>query len=331
MTRYKKPKPANFDESLKDIEEAEKLGITNMDEFYNPKVISIGVGDFLSKELPQREYIIEPCLPRQGLIMIYAKRGIGKTYFALLLACKIASGESLFNERWQIKKKWKVLYLDGEMPANAMQERLKTLIGSPNELNDNLEIVTPDEQIHGLMPNIADNEGQESLERLIKDFDVVIVDNLSTLARYGKENEANSWNPVAQWALKLRSQGKSIIFIHHAGKDNNQRGTSKKEDILDTVINLKQPSDYNSEEGARFEVHFEKSRGFAGDEAKPFEAKLNLEDNKANWQISEIEDLEIKRVVELSIEKLSQRDIANETGLSLSKVNRILKKHKEVK
>jgi hypothetical protein len=40
--------------------------------------------------------------------------------------------------------------------------------------------------------------------------------------------------------------------------------------------------------------------------------------------------LEEKRVVELaSGGGLSQRDIAHETGLSLSKVNRVLKKFKE--
>ena len=331
MTKFQRKRATNFDESLKEIAEVEKLGIKNMDDFYNPKIISIGINDFLSKKLPQREYIIEPCLPKQGLIMLYAKRGIGKTYFALLLASRIAAGESLFNNRWKVNKKWRVLYLDGEMPANAMQERLKTLIDKPCELNNNLSIITRDLQINGIMPNLADKEGQESLNIIIKDFDVVIIDNLSTLARGVKENEASSWNSIGEWALKLRSQGKSIIFIHHAGKDNNQRGTSKKEDILDTVINLKQPVDYDSKQGSRFEVHFEKSRGFAGDEAKPFEIKLELNNDKAEWHISEIEDLELKRVLELSNEGLSQRDIANETNISLSKVNRILKKHKESK
>ena len=331
MTKSKRKKPTTFDQSLKDMEEAERMGLDSVDELYNPKVIAVNVQDFLLEELPQREYIITPCLPKQGLIMIYAKRGIGKTYFALLLACKMASGGSLFNERWRIDKKWKVLYIDGEMPANAMQERLKTLFPDFASINNNLSIITPDKQINGVMPNLATDEGQKALEPHVSGVDVIIVDNLSTLARCGKENEANSWNPIAQWALGLRSQGKSIIFIHHAGKDNNQRGTSKKEDILDTVINLKNPSDYNQEEGARFEIHFDKSRGFAGDAAKPFEIKLNLENDKASWEISEIEDLELKRVVELSQEGLSQRDIANETNLSLSKVNRILKKHKEGK
>ncbi len=328
MTRKK---PTTFDGIISEVEEVERLGLTSTEELYKPKAIALKLGEFLSKKLSEREFIIQPCLPRQGLVMIYAKRGVGKTYFALFLACKIASGASLFTDRWKIGKKWKVLYIDGEMPANAMQERFKTLLIDPSD-NDNLSIITRDEQKDGIMPNLATEEGQQAIEPHVKEADVVIVDNLSTLVSYGKENEAASWDPVANWALRQRSCGKSIIFIHHAGKDNNQRGTSKKEDILDTVINLKHPSNYNSEEGARFEIHFEKSRGFAGEDAKPFEVKLHLNNNQASWEVFELEDLEEKRVVELASEGgLSQRDIANETGLSLSRVNRILKRWKEGK
>jgi hypothetical protein len=48
---------------------------------------------------------------------------------------------------------------------------------------------------------------------------------------------------------------------------------SRREDVLDTVVNLRRPEDY--EQGARFEVHFDKSRGFMGKDAEPFEATLS--------------------------------------------------------
>lgn len=34
-----------------------------------------------------------------------------------------------------------------------------------------------------------------------------------------------------------------------------QRGTSKREDVLDTVISLQQSDDYDAKEGASFEIH----------------------------------------------------------------------------
>ena len=69
------------------------------------------------------------------------------------------------------------------------------------------------------------------------------------------------------WLLKLRRLGKTVLLIHHSGRGENARGTSKREDVLDTVIQLKQPEDYDIEQGARFEVHLTKARGIHGDDA----------------------------------------------------------------
>ncbi|MBW2470952.1 MAG: hypothetical protein JRE18_02625 [Deltaproteobacteria bacterium] len=101
----------------------------------------------------------------------------------------------------------------------------------------------------------------------------MIIDNLSTLVRTGQENDAEGWLSIQAWALAQRAAGRSVLFIHHSGKGGSQRGTSRREDVLDTVINLRQPGDYTPDQGAVFEVHFEKARGIYGDDTKPFEAK----------------------------------------------------------
>lgn len=292
------------------------------------------LNDFLSKKLPQKEFIVEPIFPRQGLMMIYARRGIGKTYFALYIACAIAGGFNILGDRWKVDKARKVLYIDGEMPAGVMQERLK--IFSDSETipdHKNLIITTPDIQDYGIMPNLAKEEDQQKIESIISEqsVEVVVIDNLSTLCRVGKENEADSWIPMQEWILKLRSCGISVILIHHAGKNDDQRGTSKKEDILDTVIRLKRPKDYEAKQGARFAVSFEKSRGFMGDSANDFEVTMEIIENKILWKSIEIEDLEEKMVAELHAAKMSQREIAKELGISLSKVHRLKKRRDDSK
>jgi putative DNA primase/helicase len=51
-----------------------------------------------------------------------------------------------------------------------------------------------------------------------------------------------------------------------------------REDALDTVIALRRPEDYSPEQGARFEIHFEKLRNrVEGADAVPFEASLDSE------------------------------------------------------
>ena len=94
------------------------------------------------------------------------------------------------------------------------------------------------------MPDLSTKGERAALEKFILDSDLII-DNISTLFRSGIENEAESWQPVQDWALELRRRGKSVLFIHHAGKGGQQRSTSKREDILDAVITLKQPEGYS--------------------------------------------------------------------------------------
>jgi uncharacterized protein YerC len=72
---------------------------------------------------------------------------------------------------------------------------------------------------------------------------------------------------------------------------------------------------------------FEKTRGFSGDAAKPFEAKLEVCDGIAHWTMRELEDANRARVEALLHEnpKMSLRDIQEETGISKSTVQRIKK------
>ena len=197
--------------------------------------------------------------------------GIGKTHVALWMAYIIACGDTMFGKKWQCEKPRRVLFVDGEMPASTLQMRLSNIVASSDkELEDvdNLKIITPDYQELGI-PDLSTLSGQEWLEPHLEGINLLILDNLSSLCRSGRENESESWNPLQGWLLKLRKAGISVLFVHHAGKGGNQRGTSKKEDILGTVIVLRKPNDYDQREGARFEVHYEKARAFMGRKQGP--------------------------------------------------------------
>ena len=42
-------------------------------------------------------------------------------------------------------------------------------------------------------------------------------------------------------ATDARPGSKTVLFVHHSGKGGQQRGTSRREDVLDTVIALRYP------------------------------------------------------------------------------------------
>src|SRR5262249_2885572 len=131
---------------------------------------------------------------------------------------------------------------------------------------------------------------QAEVECWLDGVELLILDNLSSLTVGVRENDGDAWAQIQDWLLRLRRRGISVLIIHHAGKHGGQRGTSRREDVLDTSFSLRQPSDYTIEQGARFEVHIEKGRGLAGDHARPFEAQLDLAGGKAAWIVRDAEE-----------------------------------------
>jgi len=132
---------------------------------------------------------------------------------------------------------------------------------------------------------------------------------------------------VQEWFLRLRQQHRSVLLNHHAGKSGAQRGTSRREDLLDTVIALQHPSDYVASEGLRCEVRYEKTRSFHGDEAKPFEVRMLLEgEGAASWTTKDAEDSLLERAIALFREGGTVRGTAEELGITRSKAERLKKK-----
>ena len=259
--------------------------------------------------------------------MVFAWRGVGKTWFALGLGYAIATGGRYL--RWVTKRPRRVLHVCGEMPAVDLKERFERVVAAIDDKPPEpgfFRIISADLHESGI-PDLATPAGQAALEAVLGDAEVIIFDNVSTLFRDGDENESKSWVPVQHWLLKLRRQGRTVVIIHHSNKSKAQRGTSKREDVLDVVLNLREPSDYEPSEGARFEVHFEKARGLSGTDAvSPFEAKLEMRDGAAIWTMRGIEDARLTEILELKAEGMSVRKIADELGMSKSAVQRALSK-----
>jgi putative DNA primase/helicase len=217
------------------------------------------------------------------------------------------------------------------MPAITMQQRFATIIaGMETEPEpDNFRLITPDLQSIP-MPSLSGSVGQDLVEEHLDGVELVILDNLSTLTT-GRENEAESWLPVQQWALSLRRRGISVLLDHHAGRNGEQRGTSKREDVLDTMLTLRHPADYLTSEGARFEVHFTKARNIHGPDAEPFEVRMETREGTAVWRILSLEDVTQAKARDLFESGMSVRDIAEELKISKSKVQRIKDRFKLLK
>jgi len=91
--------------------------------------------------------------------------------------------------------------------------------------------------------------------------------------------------------------------------------------VLDTSLSLRRPSDYTPAQGARFEVHIEKDRGLHGEDAKPFEARLDIREGKIARGIKDVKDATRLRVAALLAAGMSVRETAEEIGVAKSVVH----------
>src|SRR5882672_9096769 len=248
--------------------------------------------------------------------------GVGKTQVAMGIGYAVATGSAFL--RWQAGAPRRVLLIDGELPQADLRQRLVQVAASADQRTARgaFTIISADRADRGI-GNLGLAAVQAEVERWLDGVDLLILDNLSSLTVGVRENDSDAWGEIQDWLLRLRRRGISVLIVHHAGKRGGQRGTSRREDVLDTSFSLRQPSDYMIDQGARFEVHIEKGRGLVGDHAKPFEAQLELRDGKAAWSVKDVEDAVRIRVAALLAAGMSVREIAEEIGTTKSAVHRM--------
>lgn len=294
------------------------------------RLAAMDLRELAMHQFKQRDPLLAPWLCSQDLCMIFAGRGIGKTHFALALSFAVATGGTF--GKWTAPKPAKVLYLDGELAGSVFQKRLAMHLPDVEPEPGYFKAYTPDLTPEGVpMPDLSTPQGQAAINLMIEDDTaLVVIDNLSAWCRSGRENEAESWHPIATWILQLRRRGMAVLLIHHAGKGGQQRGTSKREDLLDVVIGLSRPKDYEPKQGAVFVMEFTKARNLSGEDADSLEFELGGDDDRAVWKWSTAEASTFDRVVALAKEGLSQAEIATELDLNKSNVSRHMRKAKEL-
>lgn len=293
---------------------------------------AISASDFLSIPVPPQEYIIDNWLPTEGLISVFAVRGIGKTWFALELALSVAKGKDFFD--WPITKPRGVVYIDGEMSQSMLQKRIRNL--NNEEMLENLVIVPvsllrKDKEnlnIYQTKTQKRINKWLDVLKEKGKQPDLIILDNLSALGRGIDDNSNSDQENFLDWLLKLRSQGYSVLTIDHEGKssDKGSRGVSRKEDFLDTVIRLKAKNEDSN--GANFEISFTKIRG---ERPNPYKLTVQLtfdEEGHLKWDTDSVENMPAYLKIAMAIHKhnpKTQAAIVKATGFVKSHVSNQVK------
>jgi putative DNA primase/helicase len=214
--------------------------------------------EFLAKKFPPRPLLVGDWFCEGDLGFVFAPRGVGKTWFAHMLIAALTAGKDLGP--WPVPNRAHVCLLDGEMPPDAVQERLQKL-----EVDGAMLTIHSHQFLFDLCGRsfqLGDAEQRNALLDYCGEngIQVLVIDNLSSVSNVS-ENDNDEWMELGDWLLDFRRKGISVIVVHHAGRNGNMRGASRREDPAFWIVRLDDSKERTStEEGARFVSTFTKSR-----------------------------------------------------------------------
>jgi len=297
----------------------------------NKKLQITTAGDLLNRPEVIREHLITHWLRETESMLLWAPTGVGKTMFSMSLALLVAGGGKLLE--WEAQRPRKVLIIDGEMHMEDLRERIKLLLNSMKELNkqaalDNLGILARQAQDPSVkFPDLAKEEGRASVFDRARNggYDLVILDNFSTLAEIEDENSAGAMNPILQMLHKFKQVGIACVLVHHSDKGgNNYRGSSKIATTFEWIVGLTKPKNVEAMT-TKFDVQWDKIRG-KRDERIHQGLTLQL-DERGKWQGGPAESVKCQKLIDLiwTYDYKTQEELAEAMEVSSGTLSKLKK------
>ena len=196
--------------------------------------------DIFAAKLPPLEYLVEGLIITPGLSCLGGKKKVGKSWLALDLAQRVASGTPFLGKQ---VRRGKVLYLSLEDGLLRLQQRLQRL-----HSDSNLQIT----YITSILP-LNSEEGMIELEDMIKAERPALccIDTLASAKnRKLDENKAGDMADLMNWLHDLALTYNTVILVVlHFGKKSygdigfDYRGSSATPSATDANLGLYRNSD----------------------------------------------------------------------------------------
>ena len=190
-------------------------------------------------KLPALQWRIKKVLPKEGLASIYGGSGSGKTFAAIDISQKMATGHEWFGYK---SMPCNVVYcaLEGEGGIAGRVAAYRIRHGATAQ---NIRYLV---QSFSLLERGDITELAQAIQTVGGGAEVVILDTLNRAAPGADENDSKSMGQIIAAAKELqRLIGGLVILVHHTGKDASKglRGHSSLHAALDAAIEVRRDGD----------------------------------------------------------------------------------------
>ena len=220
-------------------------------------LVTFGLGEFIERSYPPIIYYLYPLSSTEQLVQWFGKAGEGKTLFCVEKAWNESQGFDFMHFKFnkEIKIPPPVLYVEGEMSATQLQERISTMIERDRDKKiydlNNFEIAVLREQPNENFTKLIHEDGRKkvelSAEALFKRTGVkpiIYIDNIRMLMGMFDEKDSVPWIPFVSWLAQMRARGYTVNFLHHSTNEGSKAsGSGLKEANLNLNVQLSLPAD----------------------------------------------------------------------------------------
>lgn len=151
-------------------------------------------------------WIIEPYFPREGIVLLYGKKGVGKSPLTWALAEACATGSEWLVPHLPVKEVGPVLYIEADTPRLVVSQRMGQVLSSPD--------------VHIYFPpgSIADADGWRRLQHETEAVTPSLV-IINTLRKVHAQKDTDSNIPNLVYT-RFRTQWPHacLVFVHHEKK-----------------------------------------------------------------------------------------------------------------
>lgn len=231
-----------------------------MSELYNPVIFSTnhkGYRLYSAQEVTQWtrvSWFVDGIIQKQSSAVIYGESRIGKSFLALDLAYKLASGGTWFGYDVQ---PCRVIFFAAESPSG-LPDRIDAIKAHQGgESPEDLRFLRS--QI-----DLSDQTHVEKIIATVNGFDVIFIDTLNAASSETDENSSKDMGKILNGIRRIIDEtGCTVIFVHHCGWSDHDRlrGHSSFSAAMDTRILVSRDGGHPSwrvkgqREGADTEAH----------------------------------------------------------------------------
>ena len=249
----------------------------------------LSIDAWAERDIPEPDRLLGDVLTTTTRAFFVGRTGLGKTLLGIGMAAGVASGAGFLN--WTSSRAARVLYLDGEMPAELIKPRARDAIKRLGEYKippGNLlifgrDIDTEARIVFPALPPFAPlntDAGRQFLMALVNaigGISMIVFDNVMSLIS-GDQKDELPWSETLPLVSSITDMGIGQVWLDHTGHNSDrQYGSSTKAWRFDVVgVMAPLPEAENDPRTTGFTLSFDhpgKARRRTPDNWREFEAQ----------------------------------------------------------